>query len=189
MSHHASETLLSNKVSVADYRGMEHNQDREGISRFIKQRFAERYIDPVRKSEAKHGFSIMAVSCLMIEALESFEQGWRSTRRKSRESFRRFFTGNHLLADFELLADEFYDNVRCGILHQAETTGGWKIRRRGRFSRVLQHINVNATEFLIRIERYLDEYCEHLITEPWDSEKWRNLRNKMDTICFNCEIE
>lgn len=188
MSGHASETLLSNKVSVADYRRMEHNQDREGISRFIRQRFTERYIDPVRKSEAKHGFSIMAVSCLMIEALESFKQGWRSTHRKSRESFKKFFTGNHHLVEFEPLADEFYDHVRCGILHQAETTGGWKIRRRGPlFENSSKHIN--ATEFLTRIERYLDEYCEHLITEPWDSETWRNLRNKMDTVCFNCEIE
>lgn len=188
MSRQASGTLLSNTVSIAKYRHMEQNRDRNGISLFVRQRFTERYIDPVRKSEAKHGFSIMAVCCLMIEALESFKQGWRSTRGKSKESFRRFFSGNQHLAEFRPLADDFYEHVRCGILHQAETTGGWKIRRKGPlFDDSSRHIN--ATEFLARIDNCLDDYCKRLCDESWESEIWQNLRTKMEAVCLNCEIQ
>ncbi len=70
----------------------------------------------------------MAISCLMIGALESFWQGWADARQRSREAFRSFFqrcAGQGLELDiFTKLADDFYEGVRCGILHQAETTSG-----------------------------------------------------------------
>jgi hypothetical protein len=69
---------------------------------------------------------MMAVSCLMIEALECFRQGWIDTkeRGKGAQAFRLFFDTAEPLKEFRGYAPAFYTHVRCGILHQAETTGG-----------------------------------------------------------------
>ena len=61
------DTLLSSKVSVADYKAMEEARDLVRIAELVKQRFEERYLVPVEiDHKKKHGFTIMAVSCLMI---------------------------------------------------------------------------------------------------------------------------
>ena len=85
-------TKLSSTVTVAKYRQLEAEKDRTKIADFILQRFTERYIRPLHgDSTRKNGFCTMAVSCLMIEALESFWNGWPDTTRKSQEAFRSFF--------------------------------------------------------------------------------------------------
>ena len=82
---------LSERVTVAEYLKLEKNKDQKGIAKFIQDRFTERYIEPLRGCNT-HGFSIMAVSCLMIEALESFRQGWPDTdgKGKSKRASRSF---------------------------------------------------------------------------------------------------
>ena len=56
------------------------------------ERFTERYLRPVAgNSECKHGFTMMAVSCLMIESLESFRRGCPNTIRRSEAAFESFF--------------------------------------------------------------------------------------------------
>ena len=57
--------------------------DRAKIADGIHRRFLERYLDPVSEpSKKRHGFTIMAVACLMIEALESFRRGWPDTSQR-----------------------------------------------------------------------------------------------------------
>lgn len=73
-------TKLSSTITVEAYRKLEQNKKQKEIAKFIKQRFTERYIAPMQGAN-KHGFSMMAVSCLTIEALESFWQGKKDTRR------------------------------------------------------------------------------------------------------------
>ena len=134
-------SMLSSSVSVAQYRSMEEKKDREGIAEFVRMRFAERYVSPI-SSGRKHGFAIMAICCLMIEALESFKQGWENTRgnavyagrqmRKSELAFHLFFQTNPGFRELVGVEHDFYVGVRCGILHQAETTNGWHIWRKGR---------------------------------------------------------
>src|SRR5690606_25127585 len=134
---------MSRSISVSDYRRLIDAKDRVSIVAFIIERFEERYLDPVQTNHAnKNGFTIMAVCCLMIEALESFRLGWSDSRKKSRVAFASFFAHWHLFAPFRGVADAFYDHVRCGILHQAETTGGWRVVRTGP---ALQGTTINAT--------------------------------------------
>ncbi len=182
------ETYLSSSVTIAKYREFEAAKDRVEISRFIRQRFSERYITPLRGSE-KHGFCTMAISCLMIEALESFWQGWPDTRKHSRESFCSFFKRCESLGSplrvFSGIADDFYKGVRCGILHQAETTRGWRIRRKGPLYSP-ETKTINATEFHNKLEEVLERYCSDLQNADWDSDIWRNLRSKMDAVVKNC---
>lgn len=182
------ETLLSSSVTVAEYRRLEANTDRDGIADFVSERFAERYIAPLRGS-TKHGFCTMAISCLMIEALESFWHGWPDTCGRSREAFESFFgrcadqeSPLGLLAG---LSDDFYHGVRCGILHQAETTNGWRIHRKGLVFDALAK-TINATEFHYEIENALRRYVETLKNSDWESEVWVNLRRKMAAVIDNC---
>lgn len=180
-------TLLSNTVKVADYQAMEKTHDLAKIADFVHQRFEQRYLLPVEVDpKKKNGFTMMAVSCLMIEALESFYQGWPDTRNKSELAFYKFFDRNQNFAFMRGLAGEFYKHVRCGILHQAETTGGWRIRRDGvtlnRSSKT-----INATKFVSEVRAALSNYCQELGNSKWEDGIVKNLRKKMTSICRNCE--
>lgn len=186
------DTLLSSSVTIKKYHELEADQEREQIADFIKERFFERYIKPLRGAPAKkHGFCTMAISCLMIEALESFWQGWANTKGKGRQAFRSFFKRfrNHSskLGEFSENADDFYKNVRCGILHQAETNNGWRIRRDGPlFDQETK--TINATKFHDELEKALLDYCSILKQTAWDSEIWINLKKKMNSVIENCRL-
>lgn len=82
-------TLLSNGASVRNYRDFERQRNRAKIADLIRGRFTERYITPIEAAAAdkKHGFCTMAISCLMIEALESFRKGWSDSNGHSKDAF------------------------------------------------------------------------------------------------------
>src|SRR5438105_10967771 len=88
-------TQLSKNYKVAQYENLEAARppNRAEIAKFFVERFTERYITPINAAgkKHKHGFCTMAVSCLMIEALESFWCGWRDTNNRSALAFCQFF--------------------------------------------------------------------------------------------------
>src|SRR5947209_7608580 len=94
-------TLLCGKrgqpgaVMVAMYRGWQREPERGWSKKpdFIRRRLRERFIEPIEQTPtaAKNGFAVMALSCLLVETLEAFYQGWTSTRTHSAESFPNFF--------------------------------------------------------------------------------------------------
>lgn len=159
------DTLISSSVTIAKYLDLEENKNRDGIADFILERFSERYIMSLYGSK-KHGFCTMAISCLMIEALESFWQGWPDTNGKSKEAFRSFFS-RCAAQDLELgifagCADDFFKGIRCGILHQAETINGWRIHRKGAL--LDQNTKtINATKFHKYLAEALKTYCDTLL--------------------------
>ena len=181
------DTRLSKSVTVDKYKKLETQEDKRAIAAFIVERFDERYFDPVISSSSKHGFTMMAVGCLVIEALESFYQGWHSS--KDKKPFKKFFERQKnqgrplgVFANHEI---KFHDNIRNGILHQAETKGGWKIRRSG----VLLDLNdttINAECFIRELRKAVAEYANRLQTDP-DPVLWHNFKKKMKQVCDNCE--
>ncbi len=184
-----SHIMLSSKVSVGEYRKLEGSQDKQSIAQFVYARFNERYIVPFESMprKSKHGFSIMAMSCLMMEAIVSFRLGYPDTKDKgkSENCFKYFFQQAEQFSEFRDVSAEFYKNVRCGILHQAETTGGWIIHRKGPlFDKATR--TINATKFLESQKAYLHAYQQELEQADWDDEIWVNLRRKMDSIIRNC---
>jgi hypothetical protein len=181
-------TQLSENINTTDLSNLIINSDKIKIADFVYDRFYERYILPIESLDRndKNGFSIMAVSCLMIESLVSFKKGWEDTKNKSEKAFQEFLTKEPEFTDFKGLSKEFYINVRCGILHQSETTSGWKIKRKG----ILYDEStktINATLFLNRLKKSLENYRQSLKTSEWDSSEWENLRNKIRMIIKNCE--
>lgn len=184
-----NEILLSGSVSIAKYLEMEKAKDKEGIINFLQERFTERYITPLRGDlRIKHGFCTMAISCLMIEALESFWRGWPKTDGPNELAFCSFFDRNPNLRTFDGYVNDFYKSVRCGILHQAETTNGWRINRK-KDSPLFDPATktINATKFHSEMEKCLNYYCDTLMKEEWGSEIWKLFRKKLKAIISHCE--
>lgn len=186
--HDPADTELASEFTVRDYEKSRDQKppDRKAIAEAIRRRFTDRYITPVR-GKNKHGFTMMAVSCLMIEALESFRQGWETSEGRSKAAFCFFFDTNEPFKDFRGHAQAFYINVRCGILHQAETTGGWRIRRDSSPLFDSTTLTVNANHFLSGLEQVLADFCDALKTADWNSPEWKRVRNRMNAIVRHCQ--
>jgi hypothetical protein len=205
-----NEMDLSSNVTIGRYREMETRKDRNGLATFIEERLLERYVVPLQTAKRKHGFLMMAAACLLIETLESFYRGWpgdtkdkmpsadiddpckpadltRSTVSRSEVAFCYFFQREPTLAQFRPYARQFYLCVRCGILHQGETTGGWRIRREGDLFDV-PNLTIDANKFLAVVEHSVGAYAEELRRPEadWDDEIWKNFRAKMTAIIDHC---
>jgi hypothetical protein len=198
---------LAKNCTVEEF--IEHycNQNKNALVSFLRDRFMERFIIPMDMEmndfkndlesnfllseyrSQKHGFSTMAICCLMIETLQSFRKGLPDTRGQTRNVFLDFFRENrNFQLNNDCLRESFYEGVRCGILHQAETTGGWKICRAGELISV-EEKTINATEFLREMRKVLENYCKDLKRSEWDEKNglWHNFLQKMETIIKNCE--
>lgn len=182
---------------------------------FIEHRLNHRYIRPLLHipKEFKSGFLMMATSCLLIEALQSFYDGKNESNdpnddaddkeKGSEAAFRKFFENKNNKESFNEFREffpiepptktrrkdrcTFYKHIRCGILHQAETTGGCRILRKGPlFSREAKTIKINANLFVKKLAVCLNKYIECLQTEECSSQLWKMARRKIEFICKNC---
>ena len=179
-------------VTVADYKAWrtKGEPDKVKIAEFFRKRMRERYVEPVLALDAdeKNGFSIMALSCLMIETYETFRQGWPSSDNKSALAFCYFFEREDLFSAFRGRCRQFYTNVRCGILHQGETTGGWQITRENGeplFDPTTH--TVHATKFHAKMAEVIDKYRDDLSSNRLTSEIWKHFTKKMKATIDNCE--
>lgn len=125
---------------------------------------------------------MMAVSCLVIETLESFYEGLPDTRNRSAEMFRSFLRRETPLKLFGGGRDWFFTDIRCGLLHQGEVRGGWRIRRSGL---LLDQENrtINAEAFVRTLSGEIARYAQAL---ELDDLVWSNFKNKMKAVCENC---
>ena len=184
-------TELVSATTVATYREMVRLKDRTSIADLIQKRFEERYLNPVLDSSAPHGFAMLAICCLMVEALESFRKGWASTEsRRGGEPFCAFFQAHAEFSDLRPVAHDFYHAVRCGILHQGETTHGWRVNRNpGQLLEISGDVHwVSAWEFGQRLSSVLAAYCNELKDSDWDAPIWKKARRKLQKICENCGV-
>ena len=121
----AAKTKLTNTITVAMYLELEAADDRAACGRFITQRFHERYFEPTVNAPTRHGFTLMAIGCLVIEALECFYEGKANSKDGSAKMFQAFFQRPTGLEAFgQGTKDWFFKDIRCAVLHQAETVGG-----------------------------------------------------------------
>lgn len=183
--------LLTDKVTVGQTRNWIKTKDensKERLIELINHRFYNRYVKHLKEIDS--GFLKMAISCLMIETLESFRQGKKNTKAKGvgLKMFIDFFKKESaLFPGFEQIAKDFYINVRCGILHQAETTNAWRILR----TNVLldkKNKTINATKFVSALGKALNNYVEELKSSELSSPIWKNAILKLEDICDNCKI-
>jgi hypothetical protein len=178
-------------TTVRDYSGMIRAKDRALIAKLIRLRFSERYLDPALDNPKRNGFAILAIVCLLIEALESFRNGWKKTSGAGGGEvvFRGFFQAHGEFKDLRPVAHEFYEHVRCGILHQAETTGNWRIHGTSPlFSQTGGVRRLSASEFGKRLRVVLNRYTDDLANANWKDPAWKKARKKLRAICRNCGL-
>ena len=134
--------------TVEDWDSAQRNDDWPTMFQIFKDRLDYRYFTAIQalieadrqQPTRRFGFSIMALDCLLIETLAQFYQGLKNSEGARCEkghklSNREFYVGFLLRDSFKLKtvfdtdqkARLFYKTIRCGILHQGETTGGSKI--------------------------------------------------------------
>jgi len=160
------------------------------LAGFYKDRMRERYIAPIEAldKDDKNGFSIMALACLMIESHVSHMKGWKTSSGRSETAFCYFFDKTPDFDSFRGYFSDFYDHVRCGILHQGETTGGWTISRKKTVALFEKgDLRVNATKFHKAVGEAIESYSSQLEKLDLESQAWTNFREKIKSVLKNCE--
>lgn len=117
----------------------------------FKKRIQYRYLDPIARisngdNYLGEGFSIVSLICSMIEALQTARDGkayFKGAPRGDYENrlelygdgcsrfiFIKFLKEQDPFSMYfdDDLANDFYANVRCSILHEAMVRNGWRIR-------------------------------------------------------------
>jgi len=156
-----------------------------------------RFIELIEGHE-NSGFAVLALDCLLIETLQQFREGVPETpRKKSKEYFLRFLTGTLFGKFFDRgLAEMFYEQIRCGILHQAEIKGSSRVLIRQQVPLVSlaedgNGLIVNRKLFHRQLIEEFENYVSQLRENNPPDEKLRhNLKRKMDYICrISGEVE
>ena len=197
--------MLATGYPLREYRRLVAAEDRKGLARFLKHRFEERYVTPM-SGPGVAAFPKAGLSCMLLEALECFRKGEGLTPEGQSRAYFTASLGSHKpftkLAKYEKthyvdflarravarkqnLPDRsvpdytIYSGVRCGILHQGETTAGWRLRKDvPEFDPELRVLN--AHWFQRETTLALGAYCHQLTKARWEDDPWKHFRAKMD---------
>jgi len=183
---------LTAKVTVGNVRMWIANADenaKTNLLELIEHRFDNRYMKHLNHPDIDGGFFKIAICCLMIETLESFKQGITDTTGKSGKMFKDFFDSEQeAFPHFNTISKYFYENIRCGILHQAETTNAWRIHIKGPLLNIDDRI-INASAFAKALQLSFNSYMAVLRNSALNDGIWRKALIKIEDICRNCEIK
>ena len=153
---------------------------------YFRSRLALRYLGPIKVLQDHcncqgEGFSITAIQCSLIEFLESARQGlrYRYLRKGEKLGSNEYSSSKTIFVSFlcnrepfsnyfdEASAVDFYAGVRCGLLHEAQTKFGWKIRAKGSdgiVADVKEHI-VYRDNFQRALLSYIEAYKHALMQD------------------------
>ena len=163
------------------------------LLKIIFHRLFNRYVRPLKNilpTNRRSGFLTMAASCLLIEAYQAFLEGMEYTAKDGagKECFKKFFKNNQAFGQLFPFSKQFYKNIRCGVLHQAETYENWLIVREQRAPLFdPQRKKINADLFFEELTKCLLAYIRHLSKADWNDPLWKNAIFKLDKICEHCK--
>ncbi len=192
MSTGGNKTYIAGKLTREDWRqrkdklviGGGQEAWASAYNDFFLQRLKLRYLDPIKKLEDKakwegEGFSIVAIQCALIEFLSATRRGEKYRFLKKGEKlgpheysnssvlFKEFLA---TVAPFSISFDaesakDFYQSIRCALLHEARTRDGWRLWVSGTgpidtakkivYRKALQNV----------ISTYLEEYGNELLSD------------------------
>ena len=183
--------------------------------RFFRTRIDTRYLKPMASiraggTELGEGFAIVAVFCTLVEFLESCERG-RNFRfigrtgaplqpneyseRQAAGYFKDFLRTrrpfNALVP--AALVDRFYGDVRCGLVHEARTKGGWVISTKASGGALISQkgsdITLFRNELIPALEVYITDYRRRLLTDAWTQAAFIRKFDHLCTLGFLIELE
>lgn len=157
-------------------------------------RIRGRFLDPLQhligaeasfnRQERRFGFAVMALDCLLIETLQAFVLGLTDTEKRSKEMFVGFlgYVPSFAPPFSPVLAETFYYDFRCGILHQAELGRHSRVVSEGPLLEVASSgLVINRNEFHQRLACEHAEYIRDL-HNPINEQLRFNFRAKMSYI-------
>jgi hypothetical protein len=168
---------------------------------YFQTRLDLRYLNPIRilrehETFEGEGFSILALQCTLIEFLESTVQGvnYRYLRRGERCCSYEYSDSSKLFADFlckrhpfardfdASVAREFYREIRCGLLHEARTKGGWRVRAEAPDGTVIDRTRriVYRNTFQDALDQFIRWYHDAL---PGDVTLQEAFIRKFNSLC------
>jgi hypothetical protein len=162
----------------------------------FKKRIYERYLEPIeilineessiKPKDKKFGFTILAIDLLLMETLQAFKEGKVDTSDSSKKIFKNFLKQSSYFSNYfstEDLREKFYQEVRCGILHQAEVQSDkariWSVgelyKDHGDF------YTINRNELHRCLKKDFDDYIT-LLRDPSSKKERELFKKKMDAI-------
>lgn len=196
LAEHATEMdalRISPRYSSRDWVALRLNkrEDWPLAADMVKDRLDGRFLSfATRLLKTKYsGFVVLAIDCLLAETIQQFKCGVTDGHGMSRKLINAFLEEKHFQPDFNAEARKaFYQDIRCGLLHQAEAKRMWLIRRKQ--SSLLQRAPSapSGDGYIIDVERFhagvrsnLDDYLADLV-QPANSSLRSKLWAKMDKV-------
>jgi hypothetical protein len=172
---------------------------------FFLTRIQTRYFDPIETlikhgGEEGEGFSIVALQCSLIEFLASTLEGKNYKHCKNDEARKKlcdheYCNSSKLFTHFLRTespfkkhlrpsdrANHFYDNVRCPLLHEARTKGGWRILAGEGKGPVINYEDkiIYRNRLQEKFKKFVKNYGEKL---PQCKELQKGFKIKFDGLC------
>lgn len=167
---------------------LESNNNWDRAVKIFDDRIQGRYLDIIDKlikenELIRDGFAIMALNCLLIETLLQFRYGWDETKGGNKKSYSEFLSNVFPDIFNKKIANIFYSDIRCGILHSAQTKGKSKLTFNQDYAVKLMktedkdYIKVDVGNITSEIIRYYNSYKEMLL-DPNSNNIRENFRKK-----------
>jgi len=158
----------------------------------FEDRFRGRFLEPISRIEGYTcaGFAVLALDCLLIETLQQFREGVpRTPSGQSKTFFVCFLTKTSFRSYFttKKMAEKFYHQIRCGILHQAEVKENSKVLIRKdtpliKYTDDRKGLVINRRLFHQQLVQEFED-CVARLREPSNQELRKGFKTKMDYIC------
>lgn len=190
-------------------------QDWEDAFSFFNDRITTRYLNPIKEilemnQSTGEGFAAVNLQCSLIETIESFYNGWiyeysgdrkKSNYRKpngglididNRGIFISFFNNREPFVGL-INGSDFYQNIRCGLLHETQTKYGWVIKKKHLnenifFENIDEEKIIYRNNFQKAIEVVIEKYKRAVVDKEAFGELSvfelrENFKAKFDHIC------
>jgi hypothetical protein len=158
-------------------------------------------------NEQGFGFAMMALCCLLAETIECYRQGLPSSSKSDLDYMEKLPLNSKAPADYKLNrpwpfkhgsesafvcffreaehqkyfpnvdGKTFYEKIRCGLLHQAQTKDTWRLVRTGKFWDASEK-SINRAEFACRLRECFSGYLEELKGCDWNDDVWKKAQKK-----------
>ncbi|WP_055394875.1 hypothetical protein [Flagellimonas eckloniae] len=207
-----------------------YDEEWEKAIQLFSQRYDRKFFNPIieilksQKSQGE-GFAILTIQCALNESLASFRQGrifnHRSNKNSPTYEYRNssnlfiwfllnesIFKNNFWklekgvkLVNSPFSAEDFYADVRCGLIHEARTKNDWHVnttKNSVKTSKVFldkrgNKISIYRTILHYRLKQLMQDYCNELrATDQNGAILRKNFGRKMDHLFYmpidlNCQ--
>ena len=187
-----NDIYLSPQYTKAAYRSLNLNinSDKaiwEKAVKIVSDRINGRFLAQINQLSHDintNGFAIMALNCLLVETLLQFEIGKNATPDFNRVQYSQFLINSFPDVFDSDVTTRFYLDIRCGILHSAQTKGTSKLTCDDSYVVKFdgKGVTVSVKQFSNLLCNYFEKYKRKLLDENQTILR-TNFIKKMQYIC------